>query len=304
MHIARDGRRVIVLCRKVLDGTAQSNSGLVLETNTDVTERRRMEELARGQDERLRKTEKIAAAGQLAASLAHEINNPLTAVTNVLYLLNRRADLHPEVKDLVLAAESELARVSRIVSQSLSYYRVGTVPMEVDLATIVKEPLRIFSDRLRRTGIELVKKITPSAWIVGFADEIRQTVDNLLLNALEATPTNGRLTICLRESHDWKDHHQKGVRLTIADSGCGIRQEDLPRIFEPFFTTKSEKGTGLGLWVVRGIVEKHGGSIRVRSTTTGNQTGTAISVLWPTGRQIRSPRPVQSESAISHAVYH
>ncbi len=121
---------------------------------------------------------------------------------------------------------------------------------------------------------------------------------------MEAMRAKRRLLIALRESHDWKDHNQKGVRLTIADTGCGIRQEDRPRIFEPFFTTKNEKGTGLGLWVVRGIVEKHGGSIRVRSTATGNKTGTVISVLWPFGSQVRSPGLAQSESAVSQAVYH
>jgi PAS domain S-box-containing protein len=285
VHTARDGRRIIVHCRKALDRTAHGNSGAVLETNTDVTERRRMEERAREQEERLRTTEKIAAAGQLAASLAHEINNPLTSVTNALYLLNHRPDLEEDAKNVVAIATSELARVSRIVQQSLAYYRAGTVPQELDLAAIVEESLHIFSDRFQRAGVQLSKKITPGASVIGFGDEIRQTIDNLLLNALEAIPNDGRLTISVRRSRNWRDGDGSGVRLTLGDTGCGIPKEHLTRIFEPFFTTKPQRGTGLGLWVVRGIVEKHGGSIKVRSFAGEGRTGTVISVLWPSSSQ-------------------
>ncbi len=158
VQTARNGRRVIVHCRKVLDRSANSNSGAVLETNTDVTERRRMQELASEQEERLRKTEKIAAAGQLAASLAHEINNPLSSVTNALYLLNHHPNLDSDAKNFIAIASSELARVSRIVQQSLSYYRAGTVPQEVDLAAIVEESLHIFSGRFQRAGVQVSKK--------------------------------------------------------------------------------------------------------------------------------------------------
>jgi PAS domain S-box-containing protein len=284
---ARDGRRVTVLCRKVLDGTAHSNSSAVLETNTDVTERRRAEERAREQEEQLRQTEKIAAAGQLAASLAHEINNPLTSVTNALYLLDHRPDLDADAKNLIAAATGELACVSRIVKQSLSYYCTGTVPQELDLAAIVEESLRIFSDRFKRTGVQLSKKITPGLSIMGFEDEVRQAIDNLLLNALEAIPQDGRLAISVRRSHHWSDPNEEGVRLTLGDTGCGIPKEHISRIFEPFFSTKPQRGTGLGLWVVRGIVAKHGGSIRVRSFAAEGRTGTVISVLWPSSSQNR-----------------
>ena len=285
VHTARDGRRVIVHCRKVLDRTANSNSGAVLETNTDVTERRRMEELAGEQEERLRKTERIAAAGQLAASLAHEINNPLSSVTNALYLLNHRPDLDADAKNFVAIATSELARVSRIVQQSLSYYRAGTVPREVDMAAIVEESLQIFSDRFQRAGVEVSKKLTPGASVIGFADEIRQAIDNLLLNALEAIPNGGRLAISVRRSRNWSGDNGSGVRLTLCDTGCGIPKEHLPRIFEPFFTTKPQGGTGLGLWVVRGIVAKHSGSIKVRSSAAAGWTGTVVSILWPSSSQ-------------------
>lgn len=287
IQTARDGRQVVVLCRKVLDGAAHSTSCAVLETNTDITEHRRVEDLARAQEEYLRKTEKIAAAGQLAASLAHEINNPLASVTNALYLLNHGRTLDEDAKGLIRTATGELARISRIVRQSLCYYRVGTAPQELDLSAVVEESLALFSNRFQRSGVQLVKKITPGLLITGFGHEIRQIIDNLLLNALEAMPGHGRLGVSVQPSRNWRAHHEPGVRLTVADTGCGIPRESFSSIFEPFFTTKAERGTGLGLWVVRGIVAKHGGSIKIRSSAAGRRTGTAVSVLLPLGSRDR-----------------
>lgn len=233
------------------------------------------------QEERLRRVEKLAAAGQLAASLAHEINNPLASVTNSLFILQNFSSLSPETTALVTTASSELARVSRIVKQSLSYYRVDKVPKEIDLAQILQESLRIFEEKFRKAGLEVSTRIRPLT-IFGFGDEIRQAIDNLLLNAVEATPRGGRLAVSLHWSRDRKDRREPGVaRLIIADSGSGISKDQLSRLFEPFFTTKAEKGNGLGLWVVRGIVTKHEGSIRIRSSTNSSSRGTAVSILWP-----------------------
>jgi signal transduction histidine kinase len=133
--------------------------------------------------------------------------------------------------------------------------------------------------------------------IVGFADEVRQVIDNLLLNAVEAAPNNGRLAISVRPSRNWKDYGQEGVRLTVADNGCGIPKEHLARIFEPFFTTKPEKGTGLGLWVVRGIVAKHDGRISIRSREAERKGGTVVSILWPSSSQSSRTGRARSESA-------
>ncbi len=246
----------------------------------DITDRKLAEASLREAEERLHRTEKMAAAGQLAAALAHEINNPLTAVTNCLYLLETNRGLTQETKTLAATATSELDRVSRIVRQSLSYYRVNTVPMNLDLSAIAEESLRVFSDKFRRAGIGVTKRLTPNAQIMGFADEVRQVVDNLLLNAAEALRTGGRLIVSVRPSWNWREPSNRGVRLTVADTGSGIAKENLSHIFEPFFTTKSEKGTGLGLWVVRGIVAKHGGSIRIRSSVGNRRSGTVISILW------------------------
>jgi PAS domain S-box-containing protein len=241
---------------------------------TDITEFKRVEK-------QLQDVEKMAAAGKLAASLAHEINNPLSAVINVLYLLATRSDLDALAANYVAIANNEVARVSRIVKQSLSYYRVGMVAKEVDLAALIEESLQVFGDKVQRNGIAIRKRIKPGTTVIGFADEIRQVVDNLLVNAVEATPQGGRLTLCLRQSQSWKNRNQPGARLTVADNGCGIPQAYLSKVFEPFFTTKAEKGTGLGLWVVKGIVEKHSGSIKLRSTDAAARSGTVISIFWP-----------------------
>jgi PAS domain S-box-containing protein len=244
---------------------------------TDITEFKRVEK-------QLQEVEKMAAAGQLAASLAHEINNPLSAVINVLYLLGGRSHLDPTSTDLISIANNEIARVARIVRQSLSYYRVGMVAREVDLAALIEESLQVFRDKFQRAGIAINKKIRPGTRIIGFADEIRQVVDNLLVNSVEATPRGGRLALCVRQSRSWKNGSEPGARLTIADNGCGIPKVYLARVFEPFFTTKAEKGNGLGLWVVKGIVEKHGGSVRIRSTDVAARSGTIISIFWPKER--------------------
>lgn len=254
---------------------------LLAESASQIAALRENAHTIRLQEERLRKVEKLAAAGQLAASLAHEINNPLASVTNALFILQNFSALPPAANELVTTASNELARVSRIVKQSLSYYRVDKAPKELDLGQVVHESLRIFEEKFRKAGLEVTSKIRPLT-ILGFGDEIRQAIDNLLLNAIEATPKGGHLSVSLRWSKDRRDPSQPNVaRLTIADSGSGIPRDQLSRLFEPFFTTKAEKGNGLGLWVVRGIVVKHEGSIRVRSSIDSRHRGTVISVLWP-----------------------
>ena len=237
----------------------------------------------RDQEDRLRRSEKMASAGQLAASLAHEINNPLSSVTNALYLLENESNLSEAARAFVTTASAELARVSRIVKQSLSYYKVGSTPHDLDLGAIVKESLHIFSDKFRRSRILVTPRVDEDTVLLGYPDELRQVIDNLLLNALEAMPHGGRLSISVHESLDWKERreYRKGVRLTIADTGCGMSRDQRSRIFEPFFTTKLEKGNGLGLWVLQGIIAKHDGSVKVRSSNIEGRNGTNISIFLP-----------------------
>ncbi len=254
---------------------------LLVRQAADLLERKRSEEAQRQQEELLHRTEKLAAAGQLAASLAHEINNPLAAVTNALYLLETNSHVDSTAHEFLTTAVAELSRISHIVKQSLSYYRVGVTPTTFDLGGLTEDSLEVFRNKLQRANIRLVKRIQSGWEMRGFPNELRQVTDNLVLNAVEAMPNGGSLGIFVHESLDWKDRNKKGMRLTVGDTGCGIAKDQLPRIFEPFFTTKSDKGTGLGLWVLWGIVSKHEGTIRVRSSTAHGRSGTTISVFFP-----------------------
>ena len=205
----------------------------------DVTEVKRAEE-------HLHKVEKLAAAGQLAASLAHEINNPLSSVINALYLLKSQSALDEHSQYLVNTAGTELQRVARIVKQSLSYYREGSTQQPLDLAALMEDSLQVFSEKIRHAGIEVTKKLTPDTTMVGFADEVRQVIDNLLLNAVEASPNGGRLIVCVRPSRDWKNLAQAGARLTIADTGNGIPKPIHHKSFRALLYHQAGEGNRAG----------------------------------------------------------
>jgi len=267
---------------------AQGEITMWIGSNTDIQE-------VRDQEERLRRTEKMAAAGQLASSIAHEINNPLSSVMNALYLIESHEKEQDEtVRGLLTTASSELARVSRIVKQSLSYHRVGTIPREFDLSGIVNESLQILGVLFQDAGVELKTRIQKGRPLLGFPDELRQVIDNLLRNAMEAMPKGGRLHVSVQESFDWTrvQNRRKGARLTIVDTGCGIPKEYRSRILDPFFTTKAEKGNGLGLWISQGIISKHEGVLSLRSCDTEGKSGTILSLFLPS----------VSNTAGSHAV--
>jgi PAS domain S-box-containing protein len=239
----------------------------------DITERKRT-------DEALRRAERLAAAGQLAATIAHEINNPMQSLTNLLSLISYKTSLDENTHQLVSMADSELSRMSHITRQMLSFYRQSSVPVAVNIGEVMEEVLELFVMRMRSNRIRLKRKYDFSGEIQGFAPEIRQVFVNLLNNAVEAVGQGGQIQVHITRSKDWRTEAQ-GVRVMVADNGPGIPRELRSRIFEPFFTTKVEKGTGLGLWVVRGIVAKHGGSIRMRSSTRPGRTGTLFSVFLP-----------------------
>jgi PAS domain S-box-containing protein len=240
----------------------------------DITVRRLAEEA-------LRASEKLAATGRLAASIAHEINNPLASVTNILYLLNKNASLDHEARKFVTLAESELARVTHITRQTLAFYRESARPAPVSPAMLLDEVLALYTRNISERLITVERKYEFTGFISGFPGELRQVVSNLLLNAIEAVPVDGTIRVHLYRSRDLTREEGDGVHLVIADNGPGIPRELRRRIFEPFFSTKGEKGTGLGLWVSQGIIEKHGGRIRVRSSVRPQQSGTVFSVFLP-----------------------
>ena len=230
----------------------------------------------------LRQTEKLAATGRLAASIAHEINNPLEAVTNQLYLLETDETLGAEPKRYVRDAESELRRVSEITTHMLRFYRQSTSPTAVDLSEVMESVLALFQGRLLRAGVTVEKQFWRAKRLEGFAGELRQVFANLVGNALDATREGGRLVLRVRDAWCAKTG-QYGVRVTVADTGCGMSVAVQKKVFEAFFTTKGSTGTGLGLWVSLELIEKHGGTVRVRSSEGERGHGTVFCLFFPVG---------------------
>jgi PAS domain S-box-containing protein len=235
-------------------------------TTTDIQERKTTENL-------LRRTEKLAAAGRLAATVAHEINNPLEAVSNLLYLSLHEDGLPMVSKRYLRMANEELRRVGHIVSQTLGFYREPGPAQSIDLRALVDEVLTLYQRRLEARQIRVTRSVEKSV-VEGIAGELRQVIANLLSNALDAMEPYGVLSIEVRS-------HKDEVRLSISDTGHGISTPVLQHIFEPFFTTKKDVGTGLGLWVSKGIVEKHQGKLEVTSSQRDEDHGTAFVMTLP-----------------------
>jgi PAS domain S-box-containing protein len=227
--------------------------------------------------EAIRRSEKLATAGRLAASIAHEINNPLEAVVNLLYLARHDSSHAGEYLTL---AEQEVGRVAQLAQQTLGFVRDASSPDSMDPAAIMDEILQLYSRKLEGRQIRVTRRYRSSCQISGYSGELRQLLANLLVNAVDAMADGGSLQVRVATGRDWSSGRE-GVRITVADNGTGIPRDNLRQIFEPFYTTKKDTGTGLGLWVSRGIVQKHGGSIRVRSRVDGHATGTVFLIFLP-----------------------
>jgi len=258
----------------------------------DTSDRKRSEEA-------LRKTEKLAATGRLAASIAHEINNPLEAITNLLYLLSNHADLAEPARSYVEMAEHEVRRISEITQQTLRFYRQSTLPARTNLSELLDSVLSLHQGRLRNLGIAVEKKYDSNTDLYCFAGELRQVFANLIGNAIDAMQGGGRLVIRARRSRDWSCPEKQGVRFQVADTGYGMTPEVQKHIFEPFFTTKEVTGTGLGLWVSSEIVVKHKGSMRVRSRSQsgGGSSGTIFELFFPDVEEPVAPPDEEAEPA-------
>jgi PAS domain S-box-containing protein len=231
-------------------------------------------------EEALRKSEKLAAVGRLAASISHEINNPLEAVTNLVFLARNEPGVPERAQEFLSTAERELARISHVATQTLRFYRQPSRPTWTNIPELIDSLLAIYESRITNSQIEVIREYSRDVGPVQvFESELRQVIANLLVNAIDATPPGGRVLIRECRCRRWSTG-ERGVRITIADNGHGIEREVLSRIFEPFFTTKTNTGTGLGLWVTREIVDKHGGFIRVRSRQ-GRASGTVFMFFLP-----------------------
>jgi PAS domain S-box-containing protein len=257
----------------------------------DASDRKRSEEA-------LRKTEKLAATGRLAASIAHEINNPLEAITNLLFLLRNFCQLEDPALNYVVMAEHEAQRISEITQQTLRFYRQSTLPTRANMSELLDSVIGIYQGRLNALNIRVEKDYDAEMDLFCFSGELRQVFANLVGNAIDASVTDGRLLVRARRSHNWKDHGEAGVRFAVADTGAGMEPGVRERAFEAFFTTKEVTGTGLGLWVSHEIIVKHRGLVHVRSRTAqeGLGSGTVFEIFIPDDPNLAAVAPKAAEA--------
>lgn len=232
--------------------------------------------------------EKLATAGRMAASIAHEINNPLEAVTNFIYLAQTAENLPEEVRRHLELADRELTRVAHIARQTLGFYRSTSVSRWVPVAELIRDALMIYERRLRNKELSVEVSVDPELKLFGKDGEFRQALLNLTANAIDACQNGGRIWIRAQRNKMWINGMEDGVRFTLADNGSGMAPEVKRRVFAPFFTTKADVGTGIGLWVTKCLVEQRGGYMRFRSRQ-GEKCGTVMSFFLP------SARPVEDE---------
>ncbi|MEO6828449.1 MAG: PAS domain-containing sensor histidine kinase [Acidobacteriaceae bacterium] len=225
-------------------------------------------------------SEKLAAVGRLASSISHEINNPLEAVTNLLYLAARHDQLPADVRLYLRTAQDELARVSQISTQSLRFHRQTMNPTLVSTADLMNSVVDLYRGRLANSNIQVYAKYSSALPVLCFENDIRQVLNNLIANAFDAMRQGGRLLLRTHDTTDWRTG-RKGVRLTVADTGHGMPPQVKQRLFEAFYTTKDLNGTGLGLWISRGIAVRHHGDLTLRSTEKPDHSGTVFSLFLP-----------------------
>jgi PAS domain S-box-containing protein len=263
----------------ILGVPVRDNQGNIVRwfgTNTDITDQRRSEEA-------LRRTEKLAATGRLAASIAHEINNPLEALTNLVYLARK----NPSKSESYLAiADQELDRIAEITKHTLGFYRDSSTAVRVNVAEVLREVLELYSRKIQFKKIAVKEKYGANTEVLGYPGELRQIFANLVANAVEAMNENGHLSIKVSNMPLHENGNSFGVRVSLMDDGCGIEPSQMSKIFEPFYTTKKDTGTGLGLWLTQNLVEKHRGNIRMRSRVDEGKCGTVFSVFLPYDRPL------------------
>ena len=260
-----------------------ATTGIVL-VFRDITMERRTQDA-------LLANEKLAVTGRLAATIAHEIHNPLDSVSNLLYLMRNGATAE-ESRQFMDMAEQELARVTQISRAMLGLYRESKAPVLVDLKEMLQEILLLMERRFVDLGVTLSTDLPASISVAAFPAELRQVFTNLMTNAAEAAGRGGEVRVTV-SSHSGASSaagqkRPEGATVVIADNGPGITEDVQSHLFQPFFTTKGEQGTGLGLWVSRGIVNKHGGIIELTSDTSNDSHGTAVSVFLATDPTINA----------------
>jgi two-component system CheB/CheR fusion protein len=270
-----NGSRLPVLLNSAPLKNAEGEIAGAITSFIDIRERKFVEAA-------LIKSEKLAAAGRLAATLAHEINNPLQAVTNLVTLLGQSPRLDTQERSYATMATEELDRLTHLTRQSLSFYREITSPMAVNVEEVIESVLNLYGKQVKAKQLRVTKRyLSEATTINSYPGEIRQVFSTLLVNAMEAVPGDGTIAIRVSKALHSRNRAIHGVRITIADNGVGISPNNQDRIFEPFFTTKGENGTGLGLWTTQGIVSRLSGSIQMRSSVRPGKSGTCFSIFLP-----------------------
>jgi PAS domain S-box-containing protein len=238
----------------------------------DVTHERKSQDV-------LRKTEKLASAARLSATVAHEINNPLEAIFNLVYVAKTDPDATPSIVGQLALAEQELERVAHITRQTLGFYRDSSVSQEIDLAALIESVFNLYSHKIRAKNIAIQRQFAPCPPFRGVPSELKQAISNLISNAADAVGADGTITVRLQSI---EENGGRVAQVVVEDDGPGIPTDHHQRIFEPFFTTKQDVGTGLGLWVTKGIIDRHGGTILVGSNRSGESArGAAFTILLP-----------------------
>ena len=267
------GKEVILSVNAVPVRDTAGNVTLAVVTIEDITTQKQSEAA-------LIRSEKLASVGRMAATIAHEINNPLEAVTNALYIAKCDRDLSETTRQYLDIADAELRRVAYITRRSLGFYRESNVPALTSVNAVLESAVDLLKGKINAKSAVIEKQWGEPVWIMAVGGELRQVFSNLVANSLDAIDNQG--TIKLRVSNAPSiTNGRRRVRVTVADNGKGITPSALAHIFEPFFTTKGSYGTGLGLWVSKQIIKKHGGSIRVRSSSNRARRGTVFSVILP-----------------------
>ncbi len=248
---------------------------LIAELRNEIAQRKKAEDA-------LIKTEKLASVGRMAAVLAHEINNPLEAVTNILFLAQTTEGLPEAARKYLALADTELRRIAHITRQTLGFYRESSAPINIQVATLLTSVCDLLHAKTISKHAVIEKRCDPNLQLFAFEGEMRQVLSNLLLNSLEALAEGGKIVL-RASSFTSAENGLHSIRIAVADNGEGISDDAIDQIFDPFFTTKGSVGNGLGLWVCKQIVEKHGGTIRVRSRVEGRMQGTTFWLILPVG---------------------
>ena len=268
-YIRKDGGVIWVSVTAALIRDAEGNPLRSAGVIQDITERKQAEQA-------LLRSEKLASVGRMAATIAHEINNPLETIGHALYLASTDRGSSEQAKSYLELASQELERITHVTKQTLAFHREAKAPVLHDLRESVDGVLKLFAARMKSRQIAVEKRYAEVEPVPVYSGEVQQMISNLLSNSMDAVPNHGK--IYLRVSPAAMREGARGVRFTIADTGSGIPREAVKKLFEPFFTTKEMIGTGLGLWVSKQIADKHGASIRVRSKPG---QGTVFSIVFP-----------------------